>query len=131
MTRVWSTALALALFAAGMWFAWLGWDHQYYKINGVYQGPYRPWQVEGCGLSIVVATVIAFLVLRRNVAIFVLASAATIGFSAPWSVDAARQDETGLWMVGLFMLLVGGSLGLMALLGITAAIRSARGAHGG
>jgi hypothetical protein len=131
MRRVWSTALALALFAAAMWFAWLGWDHQYYKVNGVYQGPYRPWQVEGCGLSIVVATVIAFLVLRRNVAIFVLASAATIGFSVPWSVDAARQDETGLWMVGLFMLLVGGSLGLMALLGVTAAIRSAWGAHVG
>ena len=38
----------LALFAAAMWFAWLGWDQEYYLVDGVAQGPYRAWQVLGC-----------------------------------------------------------------------------------
>lgn len=115
MRRLWGAAVLLALFTAAMWFAWLGWDHEYYKVNGVYQGPYRPWQVVGCGATIVAATVLAYVRVRHPLAIGVLAVAATLGVAVPWSWDASG-DETGMWVVGLFLLVIGGSVGLALLL---------------
>ena len=116
--RLWLTALALALFAAAMWFAWLGWDHEYYLVDGVAQGPYRAWQVIGCGVAIVTATVAAYLWVPRAGAVFVLAGAAAVGFAVPWAYDAS-SDDTGLWLVGLIMLAVGGCLGLTVVLLVT------------
>jgi hypothetical protein len=122
MTRLWGTALALALFAAAMWFAWLGWDHQYYKVNGVNHGPYREWQVVGCGLAIAVASVGAYLRVPRTAAILLLASAADVGFAVPWAMNASRDDATGLWGVGLIFLLIGSGAGLTVLLTVTGAL---------
>ena len=109
-----------------MWFAWLGWDHEYYQVDGVAQGPYRAWQVIGCGLSISAAAVLAYLWVPGVWAIFVLAAAAVIGFAVPWALDAAATDESGLWVVGLLFLLVGGGLGLLAVLTITAVAAARR-----
>jgi hypothetical protein len=106
-----------------MWFAWLGWDHEYYLVDGVAQGPYRAWQVIGCGLTIAAATVATFLRAPRTAAIFVLATAASLGVAAPWSVDAS-SDESGLWVVGLFMLVIGGTMALAVLLAVTQAVTS-------
>jgi hypothetical protein len=124
IARLGGTALALGLFAATMWFSWLAWDHQYYLVDGVAQGPYRSWQVLGCGLSIATAAVLAHRWVRGGSAIFVLSAAAIIGFAVPWALDAATTDDSGLWVVGLLFLLVGGGLGLVVLLSITAAITS-------
>jgi hypothetical protein len=121
MTRLWRTALALALFAAAMWFAWLGWDHEYYMVDGVWQGPYRAWQVVGCGLTTATATVFAFLRVPRTAAIFVLAISAAVGLAVPWAMDASG-DETGMWVVGLFFLVVGSAMGLAVLLAVTSAV---------
>jgi hypothetical protein len=122
VTRLWPTALALSLFAAAMWFVWLGWDHEFYEVDGVAQGPYRTWQVVGCGLAIATATVLAYLRVPQTAAIFGLAAAADIGFAVPWAVDAS-SDDTGMWMVGLFLLLIGGGVGLAFLLTLTTAVR--------
>jgi hypothetical protein len=119
MRRLGWTAAALPLVAAAMWFAWLGWDHQYYLVDGVPQGPYRPWQVVGCALSIATAAVLACVRVRQSRAIFPLAFLAATGFAVPWSIDAAQQDGSGLWAVGLAMLLIGGGLGLTLLLAAT------------
>jgi hypothetical protein len=126
--RLMGTAVALGLFAAAMWFAWLGWDREYYLVDGVSQGPYRTWQVLGCGLSIVVGSVVAYLRVRSVWAIFVLAAAADIGFAVPWTLDAISTDDTGLWAVGLLFLLVGVGSGLVAVLAVSAAVAS-RSAH--
>ncbi len=115
MRRLLGTALLLALFSAAMWFAWLGWDHQYYEVDGVAQGPYRAWQVVGCGASVVAAAVLAYVRVRTAVSAGVLAVAAAVGFALPWSWDAS-SDETGMWAVGLFLLVIGGSIGLGLLL---------------
>jgi hypothetical protein len=111
----------LGLFAAAMWFVWLGWDHEYYQVGGVSQGPYRAWQVLGCGLSLAAAAVLAYIWVRTVWAIFVLAAAAVIGFAVPWALDAASTDDSGLWVVGLLFLLVGGGSGLLVLLAVSAA----------
>lgn len=124
--RLVPTALGLALFTAGMWFAWLGWDHEYHQVDGETQGPYRAWQVIGCGASIAVAAVVAHLRLRGTVAVVVLAAAATAGFATPWSLDASATDDSGLWVVGLVFLLVGVGGGLGVLLGFTEAVARGR-----
>ena len=108
-----------------MWFAWLGWDHEYYMVDGVAQGPYRAWQVAGCGLTIVTATVLAYLRVPQTAAIFVLAGAAAFGFAVPWAMDAS-SDDTGLWVVGLLFLLVGGGAGLAVVLAVTNAVTGSR-----
>ena len=117
--RLLGAALALGLCAAAMWFAWLGWDHAYYQVDGVAQGPYRAWQVIGCGISIAAAAVLAHLAVRGVWSVLVLPAAAVIGFAVPWARDAASTDDSGLWVVGLVFLLVGGGLGLVALLTIS------------
>lgn len=126
MVRLWGTTLALGVFAAAMWFAWLGWDHQYYEVDGISQGPYRAWQVIGCGLAISAAAVGAYLRVRRPAAIVLLAAAADIGFAVPWALNASAADETGLWVVGLFLILVGGGVGLLVLLAVTHSVVWAR-----
>lgn len=126
VARLGGAALALGLFAGAMWFAWLGWDHEYYLVDGVSQGPYRAWQVLGCGLSITAAAVLVQLWVRGVWAIFVLAAAADIGFAVPWALDAATADDSGLWVVGLLFLLVGGGIGLVVVLAVSAAAASRR-----
>lgn len=115
----------LALIAAAAWFAWLGWDREYYMVDGEQQGPYRAWQVVGCGLTIVVASVLAQWWTRSGWAIFVLAAAATLGFAIPWGVDAAMTDDSGLFVVGLVLLVIGAGAGLSVLLAVTYAVQRA------
>ena len=115
-------AFVLALFAGAMWGAWLGWDHEYYEVDGVSQGPYRAWQVIGCAVSILVAAVVAQLWTRRMWTVLVLAPVAVVGFAIPWAVDAAGSDDSGLFIVGLFFLLVGGVTGLVIVLTVVAAV---------
>ena len=125
VTRLAVAATVLALVAAAMWFAWLGWDDDYYLVDGVPQGPYRAWQVVGCGLSVAVATVLAHLRAPGVLAIFVLAGAASLGFAVPWAVHAAATDDSGLWVVGLLFLLVGAGVALTVLLTVTSLVTTA------
>ncbi len=106
-----------------MWAVWLGWDQEYYEVDGVAQGPYRPEQVIGCGACIVVASIVAFLYLRRPTTIPVVAAVAVVGFAVPWASDAS-QDSTGLWAVGLMFLLIGGGLGLVSVLTVVHLLRT-------
>lgn len=125
MTKIRIWALALAVFSAAMWFAWLAWDHEYYLVDGVAQGPYRAWQVIGCGGAIVIATVGAFVALRSTSALLPFAVAPVVGFGIPSIMDAAAEDETGMWGVAVIMLAVGGCGGLLVLLALTQAVMQA------
>ena len=118
--RLGAGGMALALFAAAMWFAWLGWDDDYYEVDGVQQGPYRAWQVVGCGIAICVGAVAARVWAGRGAVL--LAGAATVGFAIPWGLYAASTDDSGLWGVGLVMLLAGSFIGLVVLLTVTEAV---------
>ncbi len=119
-SRLTAATFAVALFAALMWLAWLGWDDDYYTVDGVQQGPYRAWQVVGCGPSICVGAVAALVWARRGAVL--LAAAATVGFAVPWAVYAASTDDSGLWLVGLVMLLGGAFVGLVVVLTVCEAV---------
>ncbi|KXP01536.1 hypothetical protein [Tsukamurella pseudospumae] len=127
--RVMVWLIVLAVFCGAMWGAFLGWDHEYYEVDGVAQGPYRPWQVIACGAAIVLASTVVFLVLRRLWLLVVIPVVAVIGFAVPWAWWAS-QDTTGLWLAGLFFLLVGGTTGLTGWLalvfGADQAVRAVR-----
>lgn len=119
------TPTLLALFAAVMWFAWLGWDHSYYYVDGVAQGPYRAWQVVGCALAVAAATSFAYMRCQQVRSMWVFAASAAAGVAVPWAVDASR-DETGTWVVGFILVFVGGSLALAAMLAVADSIADAR-----
>ncbi len=113
---------ALALVAAAIWAVWLGWDAEYYEVDGVAQGPYREWQVIGCGLSVAAASVVAHLRLRDRAMVVWLSAAATVGFAVPWTVHAAATDDSGLFVVGLVILVAGALIGLTVVLTVTDAV---------
>jgi hypothetical protein len=115
LLRVLCSSFVSAVIACAAWFAWLGWDHSYYVVHGVTHGPYRPWQVVGCGATVAAGAVAAFLRSRRFWSMFVIVPATLVGFAIPWGLDAA-SDETGMWVVGLVYLVVGGGIGLGSLL---------------
>lgn len=123
------TLLALALFAAAMWAAWLGWDTEYYEVDGEMHGPYREWQVIGCGLCVTAGAVLAQVWHRATAMVVPLAAASVVGFSVPWTVRAMATDDSGLFFVGLLMLLVGGGVALAVLLTITGAVLRRLGAR--
>jgi hypothetical protein len=98
--------LAVAGLAAVLWFAWMGWDTQYQTdpVTQVTSGPYEAWQVAGCALSLLVVFVVALMIGVRPL----WASAAlTLGFTAAWTATAAPADETGMYGVGMILLLIG------------------------
>lgn len=109
-----------------MWFAWLGWDDEYYLVDDVYQGPYRAWQVIGCGVSVVVATLAVFIVVGKYRALMLWVFASIAGFAIPWSIDAEATDDSGLWVIGLMTLLIGGVCGLLVVLATAGGVRSQR-----
>lgn len=97
---------AVALFlGAAVYAAWLAWDTEYYfdADMGAYQGPYRPAQVIGCAVTFGFVTA-ALALLWRPV---LVAAGTSLGFWLLWTVQASRQDETGLFVVGSILLLAG------------------------
>jgi hypothetical protein len=99
-------ALAVAALSVGAWYGWLGWDTTYQidPITQVSSGPYEAWQVIGCALSLLVVFVGALL---AGVRPLVASAALTLAFTAAWTATAAPRDETGLYGVGMILLLVG------------------------
>jgi len=116
------TAGVLALLSGLAWFVWLGWDDEYEWVDGVAHGPYEAWQVIACGATVVALTVVAYVLTRGVLAYLLLPVAAMLGFAVPWTGHAASSDESGLYVVGLFLLLVGGTIGLWVVLGVTAGV---------
>lgn len=102
-------AAGLAVATVALWWAWLGWDTGYDTdpATGVTSGPYQVWQVAGCVLSIAVVAAVAGALLRPWFVVPVMA----VTFTVCWSVRAATGDDTGMWPVGAFLVLVGTAAG--------------------
>ncbi len=120
-----SALLSLMLLAAsfGTWWAWLGWDHEYYTDpeTGYAAGPYRPWQVIGCVLTLLVLAILAHIVLNP----VLVGVSMTLGFSAAFASTAVPDDETGLALVGVFLVVIGMSLASVVLGLIAWGVKSA------
>lgn len=99
---------AVAVLAAGAWWAWMGWDtsHQTDSETGATTAPYAAWQVIGCALTIAVVGAVA----ARLLPVWVLLPALVVPFVGSWTVTALTADDSGLWVVGLILLTVGMTL---------------------
>lgn len=110
--RVLAVGILLVASCFAAYWGWLGWDHAYQvdPDTGVSSGPYEPWQVAGCVLSLAVVALACGLAGQPWAAVVVMPFA----FTVAWSIPASR-DETGLWGVGAIMIFIGMSLGALIL----------------
>ena len=105
------------------WGAWLGWDRtpSYDVVTGTVQTPYVTLQVLGCAITVGVVT--AILAARWHPV--AAAVGVSVGFWLVWTVDAASQDDSGLFAVGAMMMAVGLPAATAVAAGIGAGVRLA------
>ncbi|GED97821.1 hypothetical protein [Gordonia crocea] len=121
----WTAAAVSVLAGVALWFAWLTWGGYYTDASGQTQGPYRPWQVVACALSVGAVTgILGWFTRWRLSGPLVAAIGVVLGFSTVWAVDAGTHDSTGLWGVGYLFLLVGGGIALGLVAVVVVAIRA-------
>lgn len=105
-TARWRLVAAAGVAAAcfGAHWGWLGWDMTYQvdPATGATSGPYEPWQVVGCALSLVLTAAIAGFLRQAMVAMVVL----PVAYTLAWSIPARAADYTGLWAVGAALVLM-------------------------
>ncbi|WP_405403759.1 hypothetical protein [Streptomyces sp. NBC_01104] len=95
--------LVLAVMTLALWAAWLGWDqHRDVQPDGSETGPYEAWQVIGLVLSLLAP--VYWAASRRYIAGAVLGvtGGLTVAAYYDWS-----DDSSGLFMVGVVMVMVG------------------------
>ena len=114
--------LSVALVTVLAWWAWLGRDTtmNYDPATDTYSGPYTTWQVAGAVLTLLLLLIAAVL-LRVNP--LVAAAAMTISFVVAWTVSAASQDESGLFLVGAVLVAIGMTAGTAVVAAITSRLR--------
>lgn len=105
---VWAIALSVA--AALNYLAWLGWDQQKdVSPDGTVSGPYEAWQVVGLGAGIAALSIFAGWRKQPIVATIIVPFTSAICFSVDSATD---EDSDGLWVVGAFMILIAGLIGV-------------------
>ncbi|MEU3553489.1 hypothetical protein [Streptomyces fragilis] len=111
-------ALLLAVVAAALWAAWLGWD-QHYDVHpdGSTTGPYQAWQV--IGLVLTLLPPVLWAAYRRWFTGAVLGT--TTGLAAAAWYDWS-DDASGLFAVGVAMITIGSLAGTALLCAVTAAV---------
>ncbi|SIM79104.1 hypothetical protein [Micromonospora cremea] len=102
-------ALFLAVATVGVWVLWLGWDTEYTvdPQTGSRSGPYEPWQVIGCVLTLALLAALA----GTRLSPWLVAPVMTVAFTAAWSRGALSSDDSGLWAVGAILVLIGMAIG--------------------
>ncbi|WP_433720324.1 hypothetical protein ACQP2Y_35180 [Actinoplanes sp. CA-051413] len=120
--RALSGLLALAAATVFTWWAWLGRDttKTLDPETGNYSGPYTTAQVAGAVLTLAVLLIAAVLL---RVPALPAAAVMTVAFTAAWTAQAAGEDETGLYLVGTFLVLAGMTAGTTVVALITARLR--------
>ncbi|MGC0330939.1 hypothetical protein RKD23_003929 [Streptomyces sp. SAI-170] len=113
--------LGVTAVAAGAWAGWLGWDqHRDVHPDGSTTGPYEAWQVIGLVLSLLPP--LYWAASRRHYVAAVLGISLGLAVSAfvDWSDDAS-----GLFLVGVTMVLIGSLATTAALTGVIGAVLTA------
>jgi hypothetical protein len=112
-------ALVAAL-AALCWFGWLGWDVEYQidPATGIASGPYEAWQVAGAVICLALVVVAGTILTRPLLAAATTAAA----FTVSWALTQAPRDESGLWLVGALLVLLGVTVGASLLAFATGAV---------
>ncbi|MFF8292475.1 hypothetical protein ACF068_25025 [Streptomyces sp. NPDC016309] len=111
--------LLLAAVAATLWAAWLGWDqHRDIHPDGSSTGPYEAWQVIGLVLTLLPPLLWATTRHHPTAAVLGIPLGLTAAAYYDWSDDAS-----GLFVVGVTMLLLGSLATTAALSALITAVR--------
>ncbi|GAA3850480.1 hypothetical protein GCM10023084_00910 [Streptomyces lacrimifluminis] len=111
--------LVLAGMALAAWAAWLGWDQRHdVHADGSTTGPYEAWQVIGLVLTLLAP--VYWAASRRHFPGAVLGTTAGLTVAAfyDWSDDAS-----GLFMVGVVMIMMGSLGATAAVSAVTVALK--------
>lgn len=112
--------LVLAGVSSALWAAWLGWDQQRdVHADGTTTGPYEAWQVIGLVLTLLVP--VYWAASRRYAAGAVVG--VTVGLTASAYYDWS-DDSSGLFAVGVGMVMVGSLAVTAALAAVIASVKS-------
>ncbi|MFB7369565.1 hypothetical protein ACFC0D_06960 [Streptomyces sp. NPDC056222] len=113
-----TTLLPLVLVPVAAWAAWLGWDqHRDVHPDGSVTGPYEAWQVIGLVLTLVAP--VYWAASRHRIPGAVLGT--TAGLTAAAFYDWS-DDSSGLFVIGVGMVMVGSLVGTYALSALAAAV---------
>jgi hypothetical protein len=110
--------------AAGAWAAWLGWDQE--RPVGPHRtetGPYAVWQVAGLVVTLIVTVVVAAYVRHFVPAVLGPTVGLTFASYSDWS-----DDNSGLYAVGVGLIMMGTFVGSALVTVIVGALRPERGA---
>lgn len=114
--------LVLTLVTLAAWAAWLGWDqHRDVQPDGSETGPYEAWQVIGLVLTLMAP--VYWAASRRYIAGAVLGP--TVGLTVAAYYDWS-DDGSGLFMVGVGMVMVGSLIVTAAVSAVIAAATRGR-----
>ncbi|MFJ8147445.1 hypothetical protein ACIQ6R_20605 [Streptomyces sp. NPDC096048] len=118
------SGLVLAGVTSALWAAWLGWDQQRdVHADGSTTGPYEAWQVIGLVLTLLV--LVCWAASRRYAAGVV--AGVTVGLTASAYYDWS-DDSSGLFVVGVGMVMVGSLAVTSALRAVIASVKRGGGA---
>ncbi|MCS7478614.1 hypothetical protein ACFFQW_48315 [Umezawaea endophytica] len=114
-------SLGLAALSVGTWWVFLGTDdtRDVDPVTGSTTGPYEAPQVIACGLVLVGLVAVGTVVVPPWAAV----AAVALPFTAAWAVHAAGQDDSGLWVVGGALVLLGTVGGGALVAAVTRALR--------
>ena len=86
----------------GLWLVWFSWGDPAH---------YASWSVTGCAITAFLAILLLGFAARwRYTGPFCGAYGGLFAFSASYAVDTAFYDESGLWGVGYFSIVLGGGV---------------------
>jgi hypothetical protein len=118
----------LAAATLGSYWLFLGQDTTYQldPATGNSSGPWTTGQVIACVLALLVLLIGAVL---AGVRPLLAAAVLTVAFVVPWTIQAASTDETGMYGVGVVLILVGMGFGSWLVAAVTAAVARAVTGH--
>jgi hypothetical protein len=101
------TFVIAALTTATWWTLGRDTTHEVDPTTGAVSGPYEAPQVIACVVVLVALVVVGALVLPAWLAVL----AVGLPFTAAWTLHAASTDDSGLWVIGAVLVLVGTLVG--------------------
>jgi hypothetical protein len=101
------TFVIAALTTATWWTLGRDTTHEVDPATGAVSGPYEAPQVIACAVVLVALVVVGALVLPAWLAVL----GVSLPFTAAWTLHAASTDDSGLWVIGAVLVLVGTLVG--------------------
>jgi hypothetical protein len=110
-------AVGLVLLTAATWLGWSGWA----ALAPGFER-FAAWQLAGTAVTAAVLAILA----PRWLPAWLVGILMPLAFTAAWSLTAVASDDSGLWVVGALLTLVGTAVAAAVLVPLGVALRPVR-----